>query len=133
MDPWHIASGAACLVAAIVLSIIVLHPGIKEGPLVKAGLVAMILSLCATAALTLTGSENWPGYWRSAFTLRVGLAVSCIGILLKAHSIGKASRKAQGFCHKTATNRWLYQIAEPARDMAHLFRDERQYETERQQ
>lgn len=132
MDPWHIASGAACLVAAVVLSIIVLHPGIKEGPLVKVGLVSMILSLAATAALTFTGSIDWPGYWRAAFTLRAGLAVACIGILLKAHSIGKASRKAQGFCHDRATRRWLYHITEPARDMAHLFRDERQYDKERQ-
>lgn len=132
MDPWHIASGGACILAAVVLSIIVLHPGIKEGLLVKAGLVAMVLSLAATAALTFTGSTDWPGYWRAAFSLRMGLAVTCAGILLKAHRIGRASRRASGFCHDRATRRWLYQITEPARDMAHLFRDERDYHRERQ-
>lgn len=132
MEPWHIASGVSCVVAALVLSIIVLHPGIKEGLLVKVGLVAMILSLSATAALTFTGSADWPAYWRAAFTLRIGLAVTCAGILLKAHRIGCAARRAQGFCHTRATNRWLYQITEPARDMAHLFRDEREFEKERQ-
>ncbi len=132
MDPWHIASGAACVVAAIVLAIIVLHPGIKEGLLVKIGLVAMILSLSATAALTFTESINWPAYWRAAFTLRAGLAFTCVGILIKAHRIGRAQRRAAGFCHQRATSRWLYQITEPARDMAHLFRDEREYDRERQ-
>jgi len=133
MDPWHIASGGACIVAAVVLSIIVLHPGIREGAMVKVGLVSMILSLWATAALTFSGSTDWPGYWRAAFTLRAGLALTCIGIIWKAHSLGCASRRAkdQAEAHKRATNRWLYVITEPARDMANLFRDERDYEKDR--
>ena len=127
MDPWHMASAVACTVAAVVLAVIVLHPGIREGLLVKAGLVAMVLSLAATAALTFSGSTDWPGYWRAAFTLRAGLAVACVGILIKAHRMGRqARRRSPPDAQRQMTNRWLSRIAEPAHDLAYLFRDERQ-------
>lgn len=126
VDMWLLANAVACLVAAGVLSIIVLHPGIKEGLVVKAGLIAMILSLCATSALVFGGSVDWDAYWRAGFTLRAGLAVACLGIVIKAHRIGRSERRySQADVHQHMTNRWLNQIADPVRDLSHLFRDER--------
>ena len=123
---WQLANAAACVVAAGVLSIIVLHPGIREGLIVKTGLIAMILSLCATAALLFGESVNWNAYWRAGFTLRAGLAVACLGIVIKAHRIGRSERRySRAEVHQHMTNRWLTQIADPVRDLSHLFRDER--------
>jgi hypothetical protein len=127
MDSWHIASGAACIVAGFILAIIVLHPKIHEGLVAKAGLITMILSLAATAALTYTESTDWAAYWRAGFTLRAGLAVACLGIILKAHRMGRAIRQHRPVdVQRQMTNRWIHQITEPARDMAYLFRDERE-------
>ena len=128
----HLANAAACVVAALVLSLIVLHPRIKEGLVVKAGLIAMILSLCATAALVFSGSVNWAGYWRAGFTLRAGLALACIGVLIKARHLGRSGGRRTlaakfGQDHRLTTY-WLNRIAEPVHDLAHLFRDERQPE-----
>lgn len=128
MDPWHIASGVVCIIAGLVLSAIVLHPRINEGLIVKAGLIAMILSLFATAALTFSGSIDWPGYWRAAFTLRAGLAVACVGILWRASVISRAKKKTATSNHESLTKAWLYRITEPVNDMAHLFQDERETE-----
>lgn len=125
MDPWHIASGASSLVAAIVLAAIVLHPQIHEGLIVKAGLIVAILSLFGSALLTLAGSQDWPAYWRAGFSLRAGLAVACVGILLRAHRLGRLSRlRQQARDHRQATRRWLRHITEPVHDLAYLFRDE---------
>lgn len=126
MDPWHIASAASSAIAAFVLAAIVLHPQIHEGLIVKSGLVVAILSLVGTAMLTLSGSEDWSAYWRAGFSLRVGLAVACVGILLRARRLGCLSRqRKQQQQSREATRRWLYQITEPMHDLAHLFRDER--------
>lgn len=126
MDPWHIASAASSVVAAFVLAAIVLHPQIHEGMVVKSGLVVAILSLVGTAMLTLSGSQDWSAYWRAGFSLRLGLAVACVGILLRARRLGSISRqRKQQERSRQATRRWLYQITEPMHDLAHLFRDER--------
>lgn len=125
MDPWHIASAICSGVGAIVLAAIVLHPQIHEGLTVKAGLIVATLSLAGTALLTLSGSHDWSAYWRAGFSLRAGLALACVGILLRAHRLGRLARqRQQREQHRQATRRWLRSIAEPVHDLAYLFRDE---------
>ena len=129
MDLLHLANAAACVVAALVLSLIVLHPHIKEGLIVKAGLIAMVIGLSATAALVFSESLNWNAYWRAGFTLRAGLAVACVGVLIKARRLASHGRRHHlGDQHHRLTTYWLNRIAEPVHDLAHLFRDERQPE-----
>ena len=126
MDLLHLANAAACVVAALVLSLIVLHPHIKEGLIVKAGLIAMVIGLSATAALVFSGSMNWPGYWRAGFVLRAGLAVACVGVLIKARQMGRNGgppRTLVQLQHQR-TAYWLQRISEPVHDLAHLFRDD---------
>lgn len=83
MDEWHTASGIVSLIGAAFLSWIVLHPRINEGVIIKSGLVMMILSLLVTAALTLGNSSEWTAYWRAGFYLRLGLVVTCIGVVMR--------------------------------------------------
>lgn len=125
MDHWHIASAASSAVAAAILAAIVLHPQIHEGLVVKAGLIVAIISLAGAAMLTLSGSQDWPAYWRAGFSLRAGLAVACVGILWRAHRLGRLSRqRQQREQHRQATRRWIRRMAEPVHDLAYLFRDE---------
>jgi hypothetical protein len=124
MDFWHAANGIVCILAAVTLSVIVLHPRIHEGLVVKSGLILMIMSLAATAMLTLTESTQLSGYIRASFTLRLGLAIACIGILIKAHAARKDAKACGIDIHRQMTNRWLHQITEPAKDLAYLFQEE---------
>lgn len=69
------------------LSWVVLHPRIHEGLVIKIGLVAMIFSLAATAALTLSNTENWTALWRAGFVLRLGLFLVGCGVIWRAYGL----------------------------------------------
>jgi hypothetical protein len=121
MDFWHSASAIVCIITAIPLAGIVLHPKINEGLIIKAGLVAMVLSLLATASLTIIDSMNWSAYWRAGFTLRAGLAVVCVGVLLKYATVKK---KPETRTAEQTTKYWIARMVEPVDDMAHLFKED---------
>lgn len=87
MDCWHYLNGIISLMGVVALSWVVLHPRIHEGLVIKLGLVAMIFSLSATAALTLTDTENWAGLWRAGFALRLGLFIAGCGVIWRAYGI----------------------------------------------
>lgn len=132
MVTWQVANAFACIVAGITLASIVLHPRINEGLVVKAGLVTMIMSLAATAMLTLSNSVSWEGYWRAAFLLRVGLAITCVGIVLRAHEVHQRAIRRSPDLQRQMTNRWLNQIIEPVHDLVHLFREDEPSPRERE-
>lgn len=83
MDEWHTASGIVSLIGAAFLSWLVLYPKIQEGVIVKTGLVMMIVSLLVTAALTFDGSTEWTAYWRAGLYLRLGLCITCVGVIIR--------------------------------------------------
>lgn len=83
MDEWHTASGLVSLACAAFLSWLVIYPKIHEGVIVKTGLVMMIVSLLVTAALTLGHSTEWAAYWRAGFYLRLGLCITCLGVIVR--------------------------------------------------
>ena len=87
MDCWHYLNGVISIMGVFALSWVVLHPKIHEGVLIKVGLVAMIFSLAATAALTLTNTENWTGLWRAGFVLRLGLFLAGVGVIWRAYGL----------------------------------------------
>ena len=87
MDFWHQANGWLSLVGMGLLTCIVLHPRIHEGLVIKTGLMAMIVSLGATAWLTLAEVDNWQALWRAGFVLRAGLVGTVLGCLLRANAL----------------------------------------------
>jgi hypothetical protein len=84
MHYWHISNGLISAIGALVMAVIIMHPRIDEGLIVKIGLIVMTFSLFATAYLSMTESENWVAYWRAAFWLRAGLLITAAGILIRS-------------------------------------------------
>lgn len=74
--------------AALAMSWLVLSPRVQEGLVIKAGLIAMSMSLLATAWHTLADSENWNAMWAAGLTLRAGLLVVVLGIAWRKHTRG---------------------------------------------
>lgn len=122
MNTWHMASGIASLLCAAALSLVVLHPRIHEGVVIKAGLITMVISCLVTFALTATDSIDWGAYWRASFWLRAGLLMTCVGLVMKARTV--APRKP---CpNEMMTRSWMRRMTEPVNDLAHLFADQRE-------
>ena len=82
--PMQAANGLVSIVAAALLTGLVLNPSIKEGVTVKMGLMLMIWGLIGTAYLTLSASENWDAVWNAGLVLRVGLCIVCLGMWWRA-------------------------------------------------
>lgn len=85
MESHHILNGLVSVVAAVALSHIVLSQRWNEGPVAKAGMIVMILSLLSTAAITLLPSErpNWAALWNAGTALRLGLVLVVLGYYLR--------------------------------------------------
>ena len=77
------ANGIASLGGVLVLGYIVLNERIKEGVVIKTGLVLMIFSLAATAVHALFNTGNWTALWAAGFTLRLGMLVVGLGFWLR--------------------------------------------------
>lgn len=95
MDFWHLANGYVSLVCAVVLTAAILHPKLHEGLVIKTGLIAMAISLGATAWLTLGEVEDWQALWRAGFILRAGLLCTIVGCLLRLRAVQRHARSAR--------------------------------------
>ena len=84
VGPMQVANGLVSIVAAALMTGLTLNPSIKEGVVVKTGLMAMIWGLIGTAYLTLSASDNWEAVWNAGLVLRIGLCVTCIGMWWRA-------------------------------------------------
>lgn len=84
VGPMQLANGIISLLAAALLTGLILNPTIKEGLFVKVGLMAMVWGLIGTAYLTLSESDNWDAVWNAGLLLRVGLCVVCVGMWWRA-------------------------------------------------
>ncbi len=78
-----LANGIASLGGVIFLGYIVLNERIKEGVVIKLGLVLMIFALAATATYSLLETGNWAALWAAGFTLRLGLLVVGLGFWIR--------------------------------------------------
>lgn len=85
------ATGWLSLIAGTALSWVVLSASVREGVVIKAGLILMITGLFTTAALTLTGSDSLRGLLNAGLALRLGLCIAIAGYWLK-------TRRAGHFC-----------------------------------
>ena len=84
VGPMQIANGLVSLLAAAMLTGLILNPNIHEGVTVKLGLMLMVWGLVGTAYLTLSASENWGAVWNAGLLLRIGLCIVCTGMWWRA-------------------------------------------------
>jgi hypothetical protein len=117
-------SATLSIVTALVLAAIVLPHAVREGLILKAGMVTMIFGLLAGAGIKLSGIEAPLNAWRAELTLHMGIAIVCAGLVVRAHKIGRRRRARGEGWHAQRTSQLLYQITEPVRDLALLFEDE---------
>lgn len=68
--------------AALALSFVVLHPSIREGLLIKAGFIVMILSLVASAGVSISAAPIHAAF-NAGLALRIGIVVACFGYAFK--------------------------------------------------
>lgn len=122
MNSWQYASGVMALFAALGLCVIVLHRGIHEGALIKAGLVGLIFSLLVTFALTVNETTTLDYYWRATFLTKSSLTLVCLGLFVRARSYVKRTESCVDFevGHEGLTRRIMRRITEPADDLAKL-------------
>lgn len=89
-----IVNGLASLGAAALLSLIVLHPRIHEGPVIKLGLIAMIFGCFGSfAAAAFAHVDAWHAHWHAGILIRAGLCITAVGVILRlgvgAHCIDR--------------------------------------------
>lgn len=113
-------NGLASLLCALVLSGLVLNPRVKDGVVIKVGLLAMIGSFLVTAMLTYEQSRDWDAYAMANLMNRVGLLVAGGGVIWKLKKFVRRPKKKSD-AHSERTNQQLSGITGPASDLAQLF------------
>lgn len=122
MNTWQYASGVMALFAAIGLCVVVLHRGIHEGPIIKAGLIGLIFSLLIIFALTVNETMILDYYWRATFLTKTSLFVTCLGLFIRARGYVKRTEPCVDIPldGEGLTRRIMRRITEPADDLAKL-------------
>ena len=84
------ATGWLSLFAGAALSWVVLSATVREGIVIKTGLICMVAGLFSTAALTLTltGMDSMRGLLNAGLALRLGLCIVIAGYWLKTRRAG---------------------------------------------
>jgi uncharacterized membrane protein YfcA len=82
MKDLHILNGIVSIITAAALAYVVLHPRVKEGLWIKAGLIVMCLSMIGSAAVSFS-SAQLEDTFNAAFALRTGVLIVCIGYAIK--------------------------------------------------
>lgn len=122
MSELQTLNGLASFLCAVVLGGIVLSPKVKDGVVIKAGLIAMIGSFVVTAMLTFEQSRNWDAYAMANLINRAGLVVALVGVWLRLHAFAKRAKKKSD-AHSPRTNQILAGMTSQASDLMDLFVD----------
>lgn len=81
MDGFSVAAnGIVSLVTAAALTAVILSRNIEEGLITKVGLIIVTLSMYASGAVSLLSDDPVRGLVNSAFALRIGLLIACVGV-----------------------------------------------------
>lgn len=123
-DTLDAVNAVAAVFSSAVLGYVVLDQRIREGAWVKAGLVVVIFALLASAALTLQGGPAWA--WQNVgLACRTGIALVCVGVLVRANRMGEARRARDGNKMQQARTRGILRmISDPAKDVADMLRSD---------
>lgn len=95
-----VLSGVLSILAAIGLSYVVLHPSIHEGLAIKGGMIVMIWSLLASAAVSFHEEPSTTAAFNVGMGLRLGILIVCIGYAIKYRK-AKRSGGSTDFGHLT--------------------------------
>lgn len=76
-------NGVFSLLAALGLSFVVLHPSIHEGLAIKGGMIVMVISLIASAAVAFGDPPSVKAAFNAGLALRVGILIVCVGYAIK--------------------------------------------------
>lgn len=79
-----------------VLALVVLRKDIREGLVIKVGLIFVCMALLASIFLSMQESAPAQGWVHAGLALRVGLAITCAGIVWRAHLLGNLRRSRDG-------------------------------------
>lgn len=90
---WAVLNILFSLMAALALSFVVLHPSIREGLWIKAGFIVMIISLLASAGVSISEAPIQAAF-NAGLALRAGIVVASLGYAFKY-------RKAKRDCTPT--------------------------------
>ena len=127
MSDLQLLNGWASVLCALVLSAVVLSNRVKDGVVIKAGLIAMIGSFIVTAMLTLEHSRDWEAYAHAHLINRVGLLIACAGALWRIRAFMRRPKK-KSEAHSQRTNQLLAGMTHPANDLMDLLIDTREKE-----
>lgn len=120
MSDLQLLNGWTSLFCALVLSALVLSDRVKDGVIIKAGLIAMIGSFFVTAMLTFEQSRDWEAYAQANLINRIGILIALGGGFWRSRSFARRSKK-KSTAHSERTNQQLYGMTEPAHDLMDLF------------
>lgn len=79
-----------------VLVAVIMRNDIKEGVVIKIGLIFVCMSLLASLFLSMQEHAPAQGWVNAGLSLRVGLAITCAGIVWRAHLLGNLRRSRDG-------------------------------------
>ncbi|MBQ0917439.1 hypothetical protein KBW71_03220 [Hydrogenophaga aromaticivorans] len=85
-----------------VLVAVIMRNDIKEGVVIKIGLIFVCMSLLASLFLSMQDHAPAQGWVNAGLSLRVGLAITCAGIVWRAHLLGNLRRSREGSSKKAA-------------------------------
>ena len=120
MSELQFLNAAFSILCAVTLSVIVFRTDIKEGPVLKVGLVGMIFSHLITAMLVFEGSQNLDAYSLTGVINRIGVLLVVVGLIGRAVNYAKRTKVYASPAQRTS--QILSGIIEPVNDLAHLFR-----------
>ena len=83
MSGWNLLNGLISALGVLALLAVMLHPNIHEGLITKIGLAIMAMALFLTAGISLAESGSPQAQWNASLLLRIGLAVTGIGVLVR--------------------------------------------------
>ena len=85
-----------------VLVAVIMRNDIKEGVVIKIGLIFVCMSLLASLIMSMQEHAPAQGWVNAGLSLRVGLAITCAGIVWRAHLLGNLRRSREGSSKKAA-------------------------------
>jgi len=84
-----------------VLVAVIMRNDIREGVVIKIGLIFVCMSLLASLIMSMQEHAPAQGWVNAGLSLRVGLAITCAGIVWRAHLLGNLRRSREGSSKKS--------------------------------
>ena len=131
MSDLQTLNGLSSFICAVILAGVVLSPRVKDGVIIKAGLIAMIGSFLITAMLSFENSRNWDAYAVANLINRGGLVVAGLGVWLRLHKfLGRSKKNSDA--HSQRTNQLLSGMTSQASDLMDLLYDSKPRVTDKE-